>query len=124
MDFEEIRKEVNSGDEKDSSNEISSDIEDQTKSEIQIKRVNFISTENKVESFSRQTSEDTSAAEDFIVSYKESDDSDEKEELEDTFDEAIRETKKEPTPGFRLRRAPSRAAPGTVKKLMARFQNQ
>ena len=51
---------------------------------------------------------------DFIAAYNES---------EDKFDEVIRDTKKEPPKGFNLRRTKSRAAPGTVKKLLARFEN-
>jgi len=123
-DLEEILKEVNDDEEKELANEDTGNTEDQTQNDMQVKRVNFDSTENKVENFTQETSEDSSSDEDFIVSFQESEELDETEETEDTFDEAIREQKKEATPGFRLRRAPSRAAPGTVKKLMARFQNQ
>ena len=61
-----------------------------------------------------QACDDSSDEDDFIAAYNES---------EDKFDVAIRETKKEPTKGFNLRRTKSRAAPGTVKKLLARFEN-
>jgi len=88
------------------------DISDHEKS-LPVRRVNFNSAENTIENFN-QAPDDSSDEDDFIAAYNES---------EDKFDEAIRETKKEPTKGFNLRRTKSRAAPGTVKKLLARFEN-
>ena len=82
--------------------------------DLPVKRVNFNSAENAIENYNQTTSEDSSDEDDFIDAYNES---------EDKFDEATRETRKEPPKSFNLRKTASRAAPGTVKKLMARFQD-
>lgn len=81
--------------------------------DLPVRRVNFDSAENTIENFN-QAPDDSSDEDDFIAAYNES---------EDKFDEVIRDTKKEPPKGFNLRRTKSRAAPGTVKKLLARFEN-
>eukprot|EP00092_Neocalanus_flemingeri_P031082 GFUD01033762.1.p1 GENE.GFUD01033762.1~~GFUD01033762.1.p1 ORF type:complete len:491 (-),score=154.57 GFUD01033762.1:268-1740(-) len=88
--------------------------EEQSQDDLQVKRVNFDSLENTISSYSKETVDDTSDEDDFISTFHES---------EDTFDEVIREKKPEPIKTLGLRRTKSRAAPGTVKKLMARFQN-
>jgi len=81
--------------------------------DLPVRRVNFDSAENTIENYN-QAPDDISDDDDFIAAYNES---------EDKFDEVIRESRKEPTKGFNLRRTKSRAAPGTVKKLLARFEN-
>ena len=73
--------------------------------------MNFNSAENAIESYNQTTSEDSSDEDDFIDAYSES---------EDKFDEATRETRKEPPKIFNLRRTASRAALGTVKTLTER----
>ena len=87
-----------------------SDVDD----DLPVKRVNFDSGENTIENYNQTTSDDGSDEDDFIDAFNES---------EDRFDEAIRQPTKEPLKSFNLHRTASRAAPGTVKKLMARFQN-
>ena len=111
--METILQEGN-GDEEDIVNEDISEIEEESQVELPVKRVNFDSAENTIENYNQSTSDDSSDEDDFIAAINES---------EDTFDEAIKEKKKEPAKSFALRRTASRAAPGTVKKLMARFQN-
>ena len=94
----------------DSTRQDLSDVDD----DLPVKRVNFDSAENTFENYNQTTSDDGSDEDDFIDAFNES---------EDKFDEAIRQPTKEPPKSFNLRRTASRAAPGTVKKLMARFQN-
>ena len=89
-----------------------SNTEEKSKEKSKVKRVNFDSAENTVNNYTHETSDDRSNEEDIIVAIHES---------EDTFDEVIREKKKEPVKN--LRRSSTRPVPGTVKKLMAKFQN-
>ena len=114
VDLEAILKEGLDDDDDDIAKEGIVDTEDQSQDNTPVKRVNFDSAENTVETYTEEASDDSCLEDDFITACHES---------EDTFDEVIREKEKEPNKSFGLRRTASRAAPGTVKKLMARFQN-
>merc|ERR1711915_1171209 len=79
----------------------------------QIKRVNFDSGENEIRNYHQSTSDEHSEDEEFIAAFNES---------QDEINEELPKFKKDnKSPG--LRRTASRAAPGTVKRLMARFEN-
>ena len=79
-----------------------------------VKMVTFSSSMNKGENISQEVSDDMSVGEDFIVAYQES---------EDTLESTVEEKKTVPKRSSYQRSAPSRPAPGTVKKMMARFQH-
>ena len=79
----------------------------------QVRRVNFDSEENKIRNYHQSTSEEHSEDDEFITAFNES---------QDEFNEELPKFKIDnKSPG--LRRTASRAAPGTVKRLMARFEN-
>ena len=103
IDLEKLMKE---GDDEDIANEDNSDSEEE-KVELPVKRVNFGSSEKNSQNYTQEASADTSDEDDFIAAFNES---------EDTFDEVIKEKKKEPT---KYSRTSSRPAPGTVKLLKA-----
>merc|ERR1711915_120478 len=131
-DLESIMNEALADNEESSTNKSNSELENQNESLVgsvnsssdtsdvencikdnQVKRVNFDSGENKIRNYHQSTSDEHSEDEEFIAAFNES---------QDEINEELPKFKKDnKNPG--LRRTASRAAPGTVKRLMARFEN-
>merc|ERR1711915_251196 len=131
-DLESIMNEALAENEESSTNKSNSELENQDESLVgsvnsssdtsddensikdnQVKRVNFDSGENEIRNYHQSTSDEHSEDEEFITAFNES---------QDEINEELPKFKKDnKSPG--LRRTASRAAPGTVKWLMARFEN-